>query len=625
MKQKLKKILIPFFLMLAFIAITESLDILMDFGIFTPHVGMLFVFGILFGPYGAIGSVMANIISDVYNGYNPIMIICSEIISFAISCLAYKLWYSSYRGHEITKPKLDTTFHLGLFLSIMLICGTIYAVFHGEIFHLIYKSPLEYIMQVYLISFVNIAFVFGILHIWVSKKIDFIHTPKTLKKQFNKKLYTALLISLITVTVITTASYFLKLNNSIIIGELILLAILLFAYLTKPVQYSETESEGDSVVEKIMTMFLLTTLFIVVLGILQSFIPEARHIVNIDYIDNFLPAMPVIAFADIITILFFIPGFNIILYVEKKVINPIKSFSEIEDFITENKKIEAEGLVNLYSEYINETDEIGKLARSYTDLIKHNNSYIENIHEIEGEKERIKAELDIATKIQASNLPTKAIENENYIVAGYSKPAKEVGGDFFDYYHLDDGRLVIVIGDASGKGVPAALLATITQVMIKQILQHNQDPSKVLYSLNNQICETNSETMFITLWVGIYDRNTGKITFSNAGHNPPIIKDNDGYKYLKINTGIVLGIMEDFEFTNEEVTFSEEIILYTDGITDANNTQQEMYGEDRLLNFFNRHGADKNPIAPLLKDIDEFTDGEEQFDDMTLVYLKDKS
>ena len=480
-------------------------------------------------------------------------------------------------------------------------------------------------MQVYLISFVNIAFVFGILHIWVSKKIDFIHTPKTLKKQFNKKLYTALLISLITVTVITTASYFLKLNNSIIIGELILLAILLFAYLTKPVQYSETESEGDSVVEKIMTMFLLTTLFIVVLGILQSFIPEARHIVNIDYIDNFLPAMPVIAFADIITILFFIPGFNIILYVEKKVINPIKSFSEIEDFIAENKKIEAEGLVNLYSEYINETDEIGKLARSYTDLIKHNNSYIENIHEIEGEKERIKAELDIATKIQASNLPTKAIENENYIVAGYSKPAKEVGGDFFDYYHLDDGRLVIVIGDASGKGVPAALLATITQVMIKQILQHNRDPSKVLYSLNNQICETNSETMFITLWVGIYDRNTGKITFSNAGHNPPIIKDNDGYKYLKINTGIVLGIMEDFEFTNEEVTFSEEIILYTDGITDANNTQQEMYGEDRLLNFFNRHGADKNPIAPLLKDIDEFTDGEEQFDDMTLVYLKDKS
>ena len=128
---------------------------------------------------------------------------------------------------------------------------------------------------------------------------------------------------------------------------------------------------------------------------------------------------------------------------------------------------------------------------------------------------------------------------------------------------IDDSNLALVIGDASGKGVPAALLATITQVMIKQILQHEKDPSQVLYSLNNQLCENNSETMFITLWLGIYNKDTGKITFSNAGHNPPLIKINDEFRYLNMETGIVLGIMEDFEFVIEEMDFSSELALYT--------------------------------------------------------------
>lgn len=137
-------------------------------------------------------------------------------------------------------------------------------------------------------------------------------------------------------------------------------------------------------------------------------------------------------------------------------------------------------MIDVYSKYINEKNEIGTLARSYTDLINHNNNYIENIREIEGEKERINAELDIATRIQAAALPTKSIESDEFIANGYSHPAKEVGGDFFDYYMIDDDNLAIVIGDASGKGVPAALFAMITQVLIKQMLEHDKDPSKVL-------------------------------------------------------------------------------------------------------------------------------------------------
>ena len=165
----------------------------------------------------------------------------------------------------------------------------------------------------------------------------------------------------------------------------------------------------------------------------------------------------------------------------------------------------------------------------------------------------------------------------------------------------------------------------ISQVMIKQLLKHHQDPSRVLYLLNNQLCENNPESMFITLWLGIYNRTTKELIFSNAGHEKPLIKENNKFKYLNIESGLVLGIMENFEYVTEEIILSDEIVLYTDGITDANNPNNEMYGDDKLSNFFNEFKGNDNPITYLLKDIHKFTHDAEQFDDMTLLYLKIKN
>ena len=376
-------------------------------------------------------------------------------------------------------------------------------------------------------------------------------------------------------------------------------------------------------IESIMRNFLIVTLALAILGILVS-IFSYKYVASLDA-NIFITLLPLLIITDVFIILFFIPGMIIFRYIERKLIKPISSFSKIENFINENEKIEAERLLDIYSEYVNEKNEIGTLARSYSKLIEHNNNYIENIREIESEKERINAELDIATKIQAAALPTEALETDEFIVNGYSHPAKEVGGDFFDYYMIDDDNLAIVIGDASGKGVPAAILAMITQVIIKQLIKHETDPSKVLCSLNNQISVNNSESMFITIWLGIYNKSSKKIIFSNAGHNPPLIKKNGEFKYLDIDTGLVLGIMEDFGYVKEEITLTNELVLYTDGITDANNNRNEMYGEDRLLKFFNEFKSDEGPIIPLLNDISEFTEDAEQYDDMTILYLKDKS
>lgn len=593
-------------------------------GLESPHVGFLFVLGLSLGPYGALGAVSANIVLDLLNGFTPIEILPSAIFSFGVSYLAYKLWYSGFKTNKITKPRLDNIYHLGLFLSSILICGLIYSAIHGDLIGFIVGTDKdEFYFVSYFLNFINIAFVFGIISIWLSKKIDFIEVPKISKRPVNKKLYQTIFCLLLIVAVISSISLILEMDRNIIIGEIILTGILLFSYLTKPFKYDIQPNDENTLTENIIRNFLIITLTIAILGILISIL-SYNYVTHINNINVYLLLMPTLIITDVIIILFFIPGIIILKYIENKVITPISSFSEIEGFISENEKIEAEGLVEIYSKYVNEKNEIGTLARSYTDLINHNNNYIENIQKIEGEKERINAELDIATKIQAATLPTEAIENDDFIVDGYSQPARQVGGDFFDYYMIDDDNLAIIIGDASGKGVPAAIIAMITQVIIKQILNHYQDPSKVLYLLNNQLYENNSEMMFLTLWLGIYNKTTKKLKFSNAGHNPPLIKENGKFNYLNIDSGIVLGILENFSYILEEVDLTDELILYTDGITDANNESDKMYGENRLLNFLNEYESDENPISPILNDIHNFTKDAEQYDDMTLLYLKIK-
>ena len=630
MNEKLKQIGIPFILML-----------IIDLGIyiskmnvsesFSPQIGLLIASGLIFGPYGAVGSVVANIICDCIKGTDIISSLLSGIVSFGVSYLAYKLWYVNYKKrNEVTQPKLNNTPNLTIYLEIILLCGALYSILHGKLAYLIYPGTIPIINLIeilYFLNMINASFIMGIIGIWLSNKYKLTYIPKTSKKEVNEKLYKFLIILLIlslTLTLIIDCCF--VLDDYIVIIELITVSLILFAYLTKPITSDITVDNKNSTPEEIMNIFLLITLFIMIIGIYLSYDSSLIAIIQkIIPLTKSIILISMILIMDILLLIFFIPSLAVLRYIEIKVIEPIVSFSKIKSSIRENEKIDSERLLNIYSRYINKDTEIGTLARSYTDLINYNNSYIENIHKIESEKERINAELDIATKIQASALPTEKIENNNFIVNGYSHPAKEVGGDFFDYYMLDENNLAIVIGDVSDKGVPAALVAMTTQKTIKQILKHEHNPSKVLYQINNELCENNPESMFLTLWLGIYNKTTKKLIFSNAGHNPPLIKENDEFKYLNIDSEIALGVFEDYDYVLDEINLTNEIILYTDGITDATNKNDKMYGEDRLLNFFNEFESDENPIIPLLNDIHDFTKDAEQYDDMTLLCLKIKN
>ncbi len=628
MKKTLKKILVPFILMLIFNLGMFYLTIGKNFAEgYAPHLGIIFISGLLFGPYGALGAVLGNTICDLVRGYSIGLTLTSEIISLWVSILGYKLWYEAFKKRDmVTTPKLNGTTQMLLFLGIIVICGAVYSLVNKKLFFIFQPEtmPISFMVGIrYFINFVNSAFIFGIIGILVSKYIDFIHIPGKYNKEFNKKLYQAIGILLVIITLIVAITdYYLNPTGTIMIAEVIIITVLLFIYLTKPITAEIDKIPHNRIPERIMNIFLIASLLILIIGyLIASDGMLSAALASYLPIDMDEVMILVFILMDILFIIFFIPSLLVLKYIESNVIDPIVSFSGIEKFIKKGDRIESDGLVKVYSEYINEDDEIGMLARSYTSLISYTNEYIENIHNIEGEKQRIEAELSIAEKIQQSNLPTHSIENENYSIFGFSQPAKEVGGDFYDYYELDSENVAVVIGDASGKGIPAAILATIAQSIIKQLLKSEKDPSKVLYLLNNQLCENNTEMMFVTLWLGIYNRKTKMMTFSNAGHNSPLIMKDGKFEALKVDPGIVLGVLEDYEFVREEAEISKGIVVYTDGITDAKNPDDEFYGEDKVIDFLNSHTFENKVIDKLLKDIDEFTGSEDQFDDMTIVLL----
>ena len=630
MDDKIKKILVPFILMMIFNMGAYLLTRNNFAQNLSLHVGLLPIAGILFGPYGAIGAVIGNTICDIIRGYTIESIIPSEIVSFGISIMAYKIWYQKFKPDTIvSRPKLNNTSQILIFLGIILLTSTIYSLLSKQFDYLFYPETNHNSILIgvrYFVNSLNAAFIFGIIGIKLSKYVDFIHIPEKSNKKTDEKSYMNLLIliSIMTCIAVVIDRYIIT-NLSFLIIEIILLILWIFIYALKPIGVKITETPYNSIPEKIMNIFFLATLAIICIGIIIS-----MDRILITTIDDLLPmtysevTLSIMIFTDILLIIFFVPSLTVLRYVERKVVRPIIYFSKIEKFIKKGDTIETDELLNIYSKYLDEDTEIGNLARSYTNLVNYANEYIDSIHMIESEKRRIEAELEIAEKIQQANLPTGSIENENYYVSGFSKPAKEVGGDFYDYYPIDDENTAIIIGDASGKGVPAALLSTISHAIIRQLLKNEKDPSKVLFSLNNQLCENNPEFMFITLWIGIYNKNTHMLTFSNAGHDRPLINDNGEIRFLEMNNGIVLGIMEDFEFKKEKIEITKGLLLYTDGITDEKNVDDEFYGEKRLQDFLRNNPFDKNILNNIIEDIGEFIDGRKQFDDMTLVILEKK-
>ena len=241
------------------------------------------------------------------------------------------------------------------------------------------------------------------------------------------------------------------------------------------------------------------------------------------------------------------------------------------------------------------------------------------------DKERINIELSYAAQIQSAALPNNFIKTKKLEIIAEIKPTKEVGGDLYDYLKLDDNHVAFIIGDVSGKGIPAAMLMMKTITCFENLVSINKEPGKTLEEINNALCKNNEASMFVTAFIGIIDLTTGIVKYSNAAHNPPLIRNNNHSFFLDCPSGFVLGGIEGLNFDNGEFKLAsgDSITLYTDGITEAKSKNDELFGDERLLELANsQEFSSMIKFHYELKDkLKEFTLGAEQSDDITLMSI----
>ena len=245
------------------------------------------------------------------------------------------------------------------------------------------------------------------------------------------------------------------------------------------------------------------------------------------------------------------------------------------------------------------------------------------------EKERLQSELMIASKIQNSMLPNvfpPFPDRKEFDIYALMDPAKEVGGDFYDFFFIDENRLAVVIADVSGKGIPAALFMAKAKTLLKNTAQQNKPLAEVMETVNNMLCEGNDECMFVTVFLGVIDLTSGYFTYVNGGHDVPLIKFGDGFDWLPVKPSLMPGFMPGTIYEQEETYLQKGsvLFLYTDGVTEAENPGREQLSEQRLKSILNERefSSAKGLLDFIRVKIDVFADSAEQFDDITMLALK---
>lgn len=537
-----------------------------------PSTALTPVIGMIFGIPACAGCAVGYLISDLFSGYELSYSIFGVIGQLLYGLVPYFMWKKLNKEHDGNEFRLDSVSRMLKFLFVMLIDSLLVVICTGVLNHA--YSVADFISFDNLYLFLN-SFDSGLLfgcplmvagH-FLQRYLD------TTRKYRKEKVF---IFSLNERMII----------NTIIIGVAICILIGAAVYITDKMNIN------DSPVGLWGRIYLFQTLAL-----------------------NFYFAMSL--------------GF--MWFTEKRIANPIQDLAEMVKLNDEEQpdSKKREKMLTTCEKYAGDSTEVGNLSRSYIKMINNLEKYIDNLKNVTAEKERINAELTLASDIQAHMLPCiypAFPEHDEFDVYAIMTPAKEVGGDFYDFFMIDETHLAVVMADVSGKGVPAALFMVITKTLIKNQAQILMEPDEVFTSVNKLLCDGNDAGLFVTAWIGILDIKTGKLTYANAGHNPPLIKNqNDDFIYLKSAPGFVLAGLDTTKYRKNELYMNkgDRLFLYTDGVTEATNADNMLYGEEKLKQFLDLH---KNESATdilhnLKKDIDLFVDRAPQFDDITMLML----
>ncbi|MBQ6401126.1 MAG: SpoIIE family protein phosphatase [Firmicutes bacterium] len=330
----------------------------------------------------------------------------------------------------------------------------------------------------------------------------------------------------------------------------------------------------------------------------------------------------------VITILASLIG---VLLMRKNLVKPINSLARAAQEYSEDAHKE-EGIGNHFANLdIHTGDEIENLAHTMQKMEMDLNDYVDDLTRITAERERITTELSLATRIQASMLPKDFPafpDRGEFEVYASMEPAREVGGDFYDFFLIDDDHLALVIADVAGKGVPASLFMMASKILLGTETRADLSPAQVLEKVNERICAHNPEDMFVTVWMGVLEISTGRLTSANAGHEHPVRISRGGQaELLQSKHGFVIGGMEGMKYRNEEIQLNpgDKIFVYTDGVPEAESKESGQFGTDRMMDAINEADADADPrqvLKGVHDAVDLFVGEDEQFDDLTMLCLE---
>ena len=323
-------------------------------------------------------------------------------------------------------------------------------------------------------------------------------------------------------------------------------------------------------------------------------------------------------------VIFVIVGQTI--YLHTVFLRPVRKITEESSrFAKENTIPE-----NKLTKIIRNNDEIGILADSIDNMEEKIVKYVSDLTNITAERERINTELSLAARIQASMLPNvfpPFPNRKEFDIYASMTPAKEVGGDFYDFFFTDDDHLCMIIADVSGKGVPAALFMMAAKIIFANYAKMGKSPSEILTAANTAICAHNYEDMFVTVWLGILEISTGKLQAANAGHEYPAIKKAGGnFELFKDKHGFVIGGMDGMKYKQYEIQLDkgDTLFLYTDGVPEATDKDNQLFGTERMLAALNisPDSSPKQILENVRQETDRFADGAQQFDDLTMLCIR---
>lgn len=487
--------------------------------------------------------------------------------------------------------------------------------FSNQIFTKTVNLTLETYYMIFILGLILLLLgmgMFGRLNIAV-------YTPKQIKKILPNRLYDLCLLISIGISIFGLQSQ----NNIYLFLTLIFSTIFLLKPLDEEVFKIKNTQKLTIFYKAFISIFLILIIIPTIISASLTMTGFYEYGITSEF-SNYLVILSGFFLAILIPLVIYM------VFLGTQVIRPI---DQISSYLSEEISDDAE-LKNLDENLksITVNNEIKSLSESILNMEKEYIDYSANLLEVTKEKERYETELKLAHEIQYSMVPTdfeKFNANNNLSIWGFMKAARDVGGDFYDYFKIDENHIGFVIGDVSGKGVPTALIMVKAMTLIRDYATYYSDLSDVLYEVNNELCKDNVEELFVGCWLGKLNTKTGELSYVNAGHKNPLIKKDDGeFEFPDTKPGLLLAGMEDMHYEKHIIHLkpNDMLFLYTDGVTATNDSSDKSYGEENLKKILNQNkdNEPKSIIEFFEEDINKYCNSNELIDDIALLVIKMK-